>query len=85
MNRRQKWDRNLENILLESGREETGFQNEKEEEDRRRMKWDQEHAGLPVVNEEQPRPVTSPREIDPKRGIPLSLWSLSLKRSKRRK
>ena len=41
MNRCQKWDQSFENKRFTSG-ETTEFQKEKEEEDRRRMEWDQE-------------------------------------------
>ena len=82
MNRRQKWDRSFENMLLEFG-EETRFQEEKEEEGCRRMKWDQDHRGPgPLEADGRQLPPDAP-PIDPKPWKPFSRWCL--KRSKLRK
>ena len=53
MNRRQNWDRTFEIKLFNYRGEKPAFQEEKEEEDCRRMKWDQEHIG-PLVAGRQP-------------------------------
>jgi len=75
MNRRQKWDRSFENKLLRS-RDNSWFQQEKEEEDRRRMNWDEEHIGPLTADRLHPPPDIPP--VDPQpwnlfRGF-LNLW-----------
>ena len=84
MNRRQKWDRSFENRLLR-GDNDFWCQLEREEEDRRRMKWDEEHLGPLTADRDggqlplQPLPPDIP-PIDPQRQPwnPLSGWFLKL-------
>jgi hypothetical protein len=64
MNRRQKWDRSFENRRFTSY-ETTERQKEKEEEDRRRVEWDQEWDQQPVMDESQPLQVVQPLQPPP--------------------
>ena len=55
MNRRQKWDWSFENrVFTVWPWEKTKLEEEKEEEDRRRIEWDQEWVEQPVTDGSQP-------------------------------
>jgi hypothetical protein len=78
MNRRQKWDRSFENRLLSMVKRLVPI-GKKEEEDRRRMKWDEEHIGPLTADRDggqllQPPPDIPP--IDPKTLEPFQ-WVVS--------
>jgi len=65
MNRRQKWDRSFENRLLSWSGDNGWFQQEKEEEDRRRMKWDEEHIGPLTADRDRGQLLDPPPDIPP--------------------